>query len=286
MIGKNARSLMRHNHGGDVMNQRQSLNGMVNSNVNGSIKAQFILTSLRSGTVPDGLEEWVSKTLEDPVWSSRNIAVKAIRLAQLEQFAPNLCKMVSDPGEIGFIRRNASRALGQMGRTYSETLITLDNALRDSYWEVRATAARSIARISPPDKDREHTIVSLLFKTIPAQGDVLPIWRPGRVYREKNFEVREAMTQALGAVSVTSTAIWALRLLLQDDNWKIRNAGLQTIAVLYDARPLLRNELEQSLKDTDLSSTDFNPLFPIRKTWNGVKDKLDKYTGNNTLGGE
>jgi len=255
------------------------------SDINGSIKAESLLASLRSGVVPVGLEDWVSKTLDHPVWSIRNIAVKAVQLAELEQFSPTLCKLVADPREIGFIRRNATQALGQMGKAHSETLKTLDNALLDAYWEVRASAARSITLISPPDQNREHMLISLLFKKTPERGDVLPLWRPNRVFRERNFEVREAMTQALGTVSVSIRAIWAIRLLLQDDNWKVRKAGLQAVADLHDTHPSLRVELAESLKDTDLSSTDFQPFFPIRKTWNSLRDILEKNTVNTKRGG-
>jgi len=253
-----------------VFNHWMKKNGAVREDLS---RARSILKDLRDRKNIEKVDLWVASALNHSNWEIRNIAVKVVQLEQLNQFIGEICNMILDPSEIGFIRRNGAHALSEIGANNLEmALLALDKAIEDRYWEVRAHAALSIAAISPPDHSRECRIIDLLFKRLPSTIQTMPIWRPNRIYKEKNFEVRMAMTLALGSTATDPESISALNLLSHDDNWKVRNASLKAVANIYNRWDNKHNQLLKIFNKTDLSCTTFQPVIPIRITWDKINN--------------
>ncbi|MBN1354838.1 HEAT repeat domain-containing protein [bacterium] len=248
-------------------------------------RAETILENVRAGRVVDDLESWVESALDHPSWAIRNIAVKVVRLASLKIHAHRLCKMLLDMKQVGFIRRNAACALAEIGVGCPETLQSLEKALDDPYWEVRTASARSLASLVSPDRRLEEILISRIFKDPGHLNLKLPIIFPGRIYRERNFEVRMAMTWALGTCAETPRSLQAIRLLIQDDNWKVRNTALEAVCIIRLQRVKLKSEIDAILTNIDLSSTDFEPVFQIRQTWNCLNHSMGS-SGNSRAGGD
>ncbi len=226
---------------------------------------------LKKGLSIHDLESTIRRYFDHPRWEVRNTAVKVAGDSGSAAFAPALCRFMTDRKQKGFVRRNAATALRSFRGSRAEILPELMNALGDSYWEVRAQAALTIAEIAEPDAALEGELIRRLFRTSPSIIHHLPYFFPLRVYRERDFEVRAALTRALGAVATSSATLHVLELLTGDSYWQVREAAIES---LFRSAPVLgvsTMDLLQILQDLDLTCPDFRPKFPIRETWNRLK---------------
>jgi HEAT repeat protein len=206
--------------------------------------------------------------LRHPFWEVRNIGVKAAGIGKLDEAKTLLLEILSCPAERGFIRRNAAYSLSQLVDNDGKIKKCLIQSLRDSYYEVRMQSALSLAECEGPDETLESLFVELIFKVNPGEIINYPIWFPGRIYHEKNFEVRAAYTIALGKFVTSKYSLHALELLLHDCFWKVREAAMQGYYHAALRMQLDENTIQSVLKELDLTCTDFRPVFPIRRTWN------------------
>ena len=241
-------------------------------------KAQARLDTLRKEGSGEDLSDFVRKSLSDSNWEIRNIGVKAAGLVQYQPAVARLIEILSDFGERGFVRRNAAAALGSYENLQKITQPALIQALSDPYYEVRVHAGFSLSKIGSPDEGIETILIGKIFREPVQTIRTYPIWFPSRIYREKNFEVRTALTCALGVFAATQTAMHALELLLNDNFWTVRESAIRSYVQAAVNMKLDISHIRTKLKDVDLTSPEFRPVFPIRKTWNDVFLQL-KETG-------
>ena len=201
-------------------------------------------------------------------WERRNLGVKLIGLLHARDKAPLLITLFNDRRpvsfvkrlfggdfvQVGFIRRNIITALGRLGDVTPGVQAALVTACTDPYFEVRAEAARTAARLAPRLIDRDAMVVAL-------SGLLSDRW----------LEVAAAAAQALGQVGHAYDALPAL-LGLQDARlWRLRAAALEGLLSLVE-----RGEsgdpaaLIGALKHFVLTSTDFKPEFQIKRLYGRV----------------
>ena len=60
----------------------------------------------------------------------------------------------------------------------------------------------------------------------------------------------------------------ALTIPLEDDMWKVRDASLQGFVRAAKRLNLSQEEISSRMSQLDLTCTEFNPSFPIRRTYN------------------
>lgn len=201
-------------------------------------------------------------------WERRNLGVKLLGLLHARDKTPLLLALFNDrrPApllkrmfggdfvQVGFIRRNIVTALGRLGEVSPEVQAALLTACGDPYFEVRAEAARTAARLAARLTDCDATVVAL-------SGLLSDRW----------LEVASAAAQALGQVGHAHDALPAL-LALQDARlWRLRAAALEGLLSLVE-----RGEsgdpatLIGALKQFVLTSTDFKPEFQIKRLYGRV----------------
>jgi UDP-N-acetylglucosamine--N-acetylmuramyl-(pentapeptide) pyrophosphoryl-undecaprenol N-acetylglucosamine transferase len=201
-------------------------------------------------------------------WEHRNLGVKLIGLLHARDKTPLLLALLNDrrPAplikrlfggdfvQVGFIRRNIVTALGRLGEVSPEVQEALLAAFDDPYFEVRAEAARTAARLAVQLTDRAGTVAALR-----------------RRLSDRWLEVAGAAAQALGKVGHADDALPAL-LSLQDARlWRLRAAALEGLLSLVE-----RGEsgdpaaLVDSLNRFVLTSTDFKPEFQIKRLYGRV----------------
>lgn len=237
------------------------------------IKAEKLLISIRRGdSVPD-LEAKIRSYLNHPHWEVRNVAVKMAGDSRLCLFIDPLTSLLTDRSQKGFIRRNAATALRMLSADRSLIIPSLIAALTDPYWEVRTQAAEALAEIADPDATIEQLVIQRIFRISPEIIHSLPYFFPGRVFRERNFEVRAALTKALGTVAIHQRSIHVLEILLGDNFWQVRESAITSLFRCANRLDVTLPDLRKLLKDLDLTCPDFRPNFPIRETWNRLKNK-------------
>ncbi len=201
-------------------------------------------------------------------WERRNLGVKLVGLLHARDKAPLLLALFNDwrpaPSverlfggdfvQVGFIRRNIITALGRLGEASPEVQAALLTACADPYFEVRAEAARTAARLAGRLTDCDAMVVAL-----------------GGLLSDRWLEVASAAAQALGKVGHAHDALPAL-LSLQDARfWRLRAAALEGLLSLVE-----RGEsgdpatLVGALKQFVLTSTDFQPEFQIKRLYGRV----------------
>jgi UDP-N-acetylglucosamine--N-acetylmuramyl-(pentapeptide) pyrophosphoryl-undecaprenol N-acetylglucosamine transferase len=201
-------------------------------------------------------------------WERRNLGVKLIGLLHARDKTPLLLALLNDKRpapfvkrlfggdfvQVGFIRRNIVTALGRLGTVSPDVQDALLAALDDPYFEVRAEAARTSARLAAKLIDRAGTVAGLR-----------------RLLSDRWLEVASAAAQALGKVGHAGDALPAL-LALQDARfWRVRAAALEGLASLVE-----RGEsgdpasLIVALNGFVLTSTDFTPEFQIKRMYGRV----------------
>ena len=201
-------------------------------------------------------------------WERRNVGVKLLGLLRARDKTPLLLALFNDrrPAslikrlfggdfvQVGFIRRNIVTALGRLGEVSPEVQAALLTACEDPYFEVRAEAARTAARLAGQLTDCDAMVVAL-----------------SRLLSDRWLEVASAAAQALGKVGHAYDALPAL-LSLQDARlWRLRAAALEGLLSLVE-----RGEsgdpaaLIGALKHFVLTSTDFKPEFQIKRLYGRV----------------
>ncbi len=206
--------------------------------------------------------------LADAEWERRNLGVKLLGLLHAREKTPLLVALFNDrrPApllkrmfggdfvQVGFIRRNIVTALGRLGEVSPEVQAALLAACGDPYFEVRAEAARTAARLASQLTDCDAMVVAL-------RGLLSDRW----------LEVACAAAQALGKVGHANDALPALLALEDARLWRLRAAALEGLASLVE-----RGEsgdpatLIVALQQFVLTSTDFTPEFQIKRLYGRV----------------
>jgi len=228
---------------------------------------------------PEELEYYRARSallLLAPHWIQRNIGIKLIGLLKDESKIDPLLRVLTDRTpvawwkrllggdfyQVGFIRRNAVGSLILIDCHTKALEEALLNALSDPYYEVRAQAARALARFSQRLTEparAQRTLMGML-------GD-------------KSFEVVRESALALGSVGQDGYAIEALLGLRLHRYWQVRQAALSALAEL--ARRSVPSDPERLLQDVTgfvVTATDFRPSFTIKGAYRELVEELSAMT--------
>jgi UDP-N-acetylglucosamine--N-acetylmuramyl-(pentapeptide) pyrophosphoryl-undecaprenol N-acetylglucosamine transferase len=208
--------------------------------------------------------------LTSPHWQERNLGVKLIGLLKHEEKLPSLLHLLSDrtPAtwlqrrfggdyrQVGFIRRNVLVAMQGLNRWNQEAEAHVTGALADSYYEVRAQAARTIRHFADRLMEREAIRERLLF-----------------LLSDRSFEVVIEAAVALGAVGEDRRAIEALLNLKEHHYWQVRDAALRALVLLVK-RGIIhdRRWVVTEVSRFVLTMTDFRSHFTIKESYRQLFD--------------
>jgi hypothetical protein len=152
--------------------------------------------------------------MDDPVWTVRNAAGRALEEVAGPEDVPALAQSLADPSVE--TRYHAARALARQGEDAAPAVPALSIALRDEDWEVRTEAVRALSNAGGAAAPALPGLLGVL------EGDVDP-------------QVREAAAWALGALDDAPGTADALRRALADPEVSVRRAAASVLARLERA---------------------------------------------------
>lgn len=209
-----------------------------------------------------------ARLLYNPRWNIRNLGVKAAGYLLYREEIPELLRMVCDRTpvdqwlrllggdfvEVGFIRRNAIRAIIIMDIFDKDVEEALKIALTDPYYEVRVEACKAVQHFADRLAGKDEWL-QLIMKRF---------WDPC-------FKVVAEAAHAIGCIGIDGRAIEPLLTMGAYPQWQVRHAALQGILRLLERRVICPSpEIVQSLDYFILTSTDFIPIFPIKETYRKI----------------
>ena len=201
----------------------------------------------------------------DKNWKIRNIGVKIIGEIRCKDGIEFLCNMLSNRREIGFIRRNSAKSLGMVGMVTPQVIAALSASINSNYWEVRAEAIKSLGMLAGKNSEVEESLLVRLFGKY--YQNMLSQNSKRRIkFRERNFEVREAIAENLGKVGVSKNAVLALKYLLKDDIWMVRSKALNSLSLMMDHN----DEFKKIITGVDLTCESFIPVFPLKEVFSEI----------------
>jgi|SaaInlStandDraft_1057018.scaffolds.fasta_scaffold75155_2 hypothetical protein len=212
------------------------------------------------------LEDLRAQALGAHRWEVRNIAVKELGKRKGEEGAKEtLLDVVSDRrpsvwwrrlmGEpffqVGFSRRNAWASLAEHTPSLEEIEASLDQGLDDPYYEVRTAIWKLLAVVL---KDKDVNVPVSLKENLRQ-----------RMNSEGDFEI---LTAALGVsdriYEMDELLAWSSKL-DAFKHWRVRAAYLDAIERCCDRGILRREEVEPVLKNFNLRSEYFQPVFMLKE---------------------
>ena len=200
------------------------------------------LKSLAESLPPELISEW----LMHPNWKVRNSAVKIVGALRLVSFKENLIEFIIDrtPArflvrlfggdfhQVGFIRRNAVRALGATTVPDQKVTAALLTSLTDSYWEVRAEGLKAL---------RNMYIECSTPEVISAVAGAL---------RDSTFEVVEQALYTLGTLCQSADILPIIRNLYNHSNNLVKSAAVESLKTLHRRGVIgSRNDLTKELNN-------------------------------------
>ncbi len=217
---------------------------------------------------PDDLDYYkytATRLLYNRKWQVRNVGVKLCGYLLHRDKLPELLRMIADrtPAplwlriiggdfvEVGFIRRNAIRSIIIMDVFNRDIEKTLEIAIDDPYYEVRAETCRAIKHFSEYLAGKDKWLHKLLERL-----------------EDPSFEVIYEAAIALGYVGIDSRALEPLLQLGFHHMWQIRHAALIGILRLLERHIIYpSNILINQVSRFVLTSTDFYPIFKLKETY-------------------
>jgi UDP-N-acetylglucosamine--N-acetylmuramyl-(pentapeptide) pyrophosphoryl-undecaprenol N-acetylglucosamine transferase len=203
--------------------------------------------------------------LTSPSWQVRNVGVKLIGFLQHQQRVVSLLHLLADrtPAsrlqrlfggdyrQVGFIRRNIVISLRLLNTWGPEVEARVFEALDDTYYEVRAQAARTIAHYAEALSQKQAVTEKLT-----------------ELVKDGSFEVVKEAVLALGSVGEEPQVAETLLGLREHHYWQVREAALRAITKLVERsvvmdRVRLLNEASRFM----LTTTDFRSHFDIKETY-------------------
>lgn len=242
--------------------------------------AEKRLEDARRGIWPGDTQQWIHDNLSHPNWQIRNIAVKLIGQGLLPGFSTVLSQLITDARQVGFVRRNSAIALTAFDAVDTDAVMAFVTGLEDPYWEVRTECANGLAVHGRPDAGLTEKLIRKIYRKPLEKIPYYPIFRPQRIYHEKNFEVRAAMFRALGAVMAAKPYIHALEIPLEEDIWKVREAALEAFVRASRRLGFSIEHIRETLSRLDLTCTEFIPTYPIRQTLSTLPGVHENEAGN------
>jgi HEAT repeat protein len=210
---------------------------------------------------PDEVRRRLPELLACGNWEVRNVAVKLIARLRDPALFHVLLEKLLDADEAGIVRRNAAELLAKWGERTEQVEAALCAALDDPYWEVRSEAALALAALAQPGGIAEHKLVQRLYGAqhngfAPADADP-----PPRQARERSFEVRACLAEALGAIGQTDKAFAALQALAADPQWLVRFQAAVALAEFSARLPEYHDRALQTIIRVDHLCSGALPMF-------------------------
>ena len=238
-------------------------------------RLQLAMSLLQSSSSADDIRRHLPELLSSGNWQVRNAAIKLVAKIRDEDRFDLLIEKLLDRNEAGIVRRNAAELLHKWGRYTPEVEHALCQALSDGYWEVRAEAARSLASLAEPGRAIEQKLVKRLHGLWHVQawlgreshGQRLTVDRATRgggalrTVRERNFEVRAGLAEALGALGTTEEAFAAVKMLATDAQWLVRYQAAIALAHFASRLPDFFDKARAALQEVDHLSSGTLPIF-------------------------
>lgn len=192
-------------------------------------RAERLLARAKGPT--DELIASVRNLLESDSWEVRNAAIKIIGRAKCEPLYGVLVEKLCDKNEAGILRRNCAEMIHNL--RLKSAADALRSALHDGYWEVRAEAARALAKIAEPSTELENELRRMLVK-------------------DANFETRAAAAQALGELGVSRETFDALAKISNNDIWLLRYQTTTALVEMAARLPEFTAEASRVIHEIDL----------------------------------
>jgi len=202
----------------------------------------------------------------DKNWKIRNIGVKLLGETHCKDGVQFLCDLLLDKREVGFIRRNSAKALGMIGLNTPQIIDALSRSIDSSYWEIRTEAIKALGILAGKNKEVEERLLRRLLGDN-FQNGFLKNEKHKVRFKEKNFEVREAIAECLGRVGVSKNAVLALKYLLKDEIWMVRSKALNSLSMILDHN---NEEFKKIISKIDLTCESFVPVFPLKETFSDI----------------
>ena len=234
---------------------------------------------LRQDLAPDEVRRHLPDLLASGNWEVRNAALKLVARIRDEERFGLLAEKLLDAREAGIIRRNAAELLLAWGRCTPEVEAALCRALSDLYWEVRAEAARALSGLAPPGGAPERAVLGRLLNGAArsAAGEL-----PGRAIRERNFEVRAGLAEALGALGLSQMAFAALERLAADPQWLVRYQAAIALAHFGSRLPEHRERALAVVRQVDHACSGALPTFVFPRRLRRLIDDMTQRPGTLT----
>ena len=209
-------------------------------------------------------------------WRIRNVGVKLVGLTSYREMLPTLLAMLRDRTpdtflrrlfggdfrQVGFIRRNILKAVGDLDLYDPEVRAALIGGLKDPYYEVRSCAAATVRRLSGR-VEADPEVVEVLLGCL----------------KDRSFEVVMEATLALGKVGGEGVT-GAVLDLYAHRNWRVREAALQTTCDLIERGALCApGVVERALDSLLIPCPSFKPNFPLRGTLRDLAQALNRLKG-------
>lgn len=216
----------------------------------------------------------VTTFLNSREWKVRNVGIKLVGELKLQSFRYDLAEIVTcrEPAALshrllggdfvqpGFLRRNAIRALAQLGDPDGRTEKALLMATGDPYYEVRVEAVSVLGqwaeKLSGPAREEAIALVS-------------------RMCSDRNFEVATGAVEALGTLALDDSVVEVLKKHHYHRNWKVRDAVVRTYGRLFARRILAdRTRILALLDDVLATSEGFIPRFVLKEHMTELQQAL------------
>lgn len=197
-------------------------------------------------------------------WEACNEGIKLSAVCRDENSIPILASWITDRRpvgrlhrllggdfqSVGFLRRNATAAMGVFDCWSDEVCTALTTALDDPYWEVRVAAARAISRL--PD----HEALRWYYTNQIVE----------RLHTEPHYETHAAYWITLGAIAPAPLPIELIDPDLLHPNDLIRTALLMALVKLEERGISLPSDLADTIRrDLLMTSNQFVPNFLLRR---------------------
>ena len=190
--------------------------------------------------------EDLTRWLNDPNWKIRNIGIKIIHSLERDNMVGKLIELLTDRRpvsfldrimggdfyQVGFIRRNAAAAIGDLAAPSPEIAAALHKALEDPYWEVRVEAVKACRKLFTEDMPDE------LHKSIES------------LLHDSKFEVVAEAITYLGEISEDSAVIDLFRSIYDHPNYYVKIALINALKRLHKRMIIAeRSDLIKELND-------------------------------------
>jgi UDP-N-acetylglucosamine--N-acetylmuramyl-(pentapeptide) pyrophosphoryl-undecaprenol N-acetylglucosamine transferase len=235
-------------------------------------RAQVILDAMDADEIVSYLRYRAATHLASPSWRMANAGVKMVgilrqqgklsiltALVRAREPAPILKRLIGGDFTVnGFLRRNAMASIARLGVYSAEVRMAILDGLADPYFEVRAQSARTAQAFHAQIGEDDEIMAAA-----------------ARCCADGYFEVVAEAIKALGCLGSAPVALPMLREAAFCQNWRIRQAVVESYCTLMDRGIRVdRSSLRDLLSDMMVTSTGFTPTFALKSAVHRLGERL------------